>query len=50
MRDPDFGLCVDKIWDMLRYDVDKAMRAAHPSQTPEQEKDMRRKRDDDQWK
>jgi hypothetical protein len=43
MRDPDFGLCVDKIWDMLRYDVDKAMRAAHPSQTPEQEKSMRRK-------
>ena len=50
MRDHDFGLCVDKIWDMLRYDVDKAMRAGHPSQTREQEKDMRRKRDDDQWK
>jgi hypothetical protein len=28
---------------MLRYDVDKAMRAGHPSQTPEQEKEMRRK-------
>ena len=50
MRDPDFGLCVDKIWDLLRYDVDKAMRAGHPSQTHEQEKGMRRKRDDDQWK
>jgi NitT/TauT family transport system ATP-binding protein len=50
MRDPDFGRCVDQIWDMLRYDVDKAMRAGHPSQTREQEKDMRRKRDDDQWK
>ncbi len=43
MRDPDFGRCVDKIWEMLRYDVDKAMRESHPSQTPEQEKGMRRK-------
>jgi NitT/TauT family transport system ATP-binding protein len=50
MRDPDFGRCVDTIWDMLRYDVDKAMRASHPSQTPEQEKDMRRQRDFDPWK
>jgi NitT/TauT family transport system ATP-binding protein len=50
MRDPDFGRCVDKIWDMLRYDVDKAMRAGHPSQSPEQEKDMRRQRDFDPWK
>jgi NitT/TauT family transport system ATP-binding protein len=43
MRDPDFGRCVEKIWDQLRYDVDKAMRESHPSQTPEQEKSMRRK-------
>ena len=43
MRDPDFGRCVEKIWDLLRYDVDKAMRESHPSQTPEQEKSMRRK-------
>src|SRR5262252_9563829 len=50
MRDPDFGRCVDQIWDMLRYDVDRAMRASHPSQTLEQQKDMRRKTDFDQWK
>ena len=42
MRDPDFGRCVDKIWEMLRYDVDKAMRESHPSQKPEQEKGMRK--------
>ena len=26
MRDPDFGRCVEKIWDLLRYEADKAMR------------------------
>ena len=30
MRDPDFGRCMEKIWDLLRYDVDKAMRASQP--------------------
>lgn len=24
MRDPDFALCVEKIWNLLRYDVDAA--------------------------
>lgn len=43
MTDPDFGRCVEKIWDQLRYDVDKAMRGNHPSKTPDQEKNMRRK-------
>src|SRR5713226_1667069 len=43
MRDPDFGRCIEKIWDLLRYDVDKAMREQHQSQTPDQEKEMRRK-------
>jgi NitT/TauT family transport system ATP-binding protein len=43
MRDPDFGRCVEKIWELLRYDVDKAMRESHTLQTPEQEKGMRRK-------
>ena len=26
MRDPDFGKCMDRIWDLLRYDVEQAMR------------------------
>ena len=43
MRDPDFGRCTEKIWDLLRYDVDKAMREQHRSQTPDREKAMRRK-------
>jgi NitT/TauT family transport system ATP-binding protein len=42
MMDPDYARCVEKIWDLLRYDVDKAMRANHPSKTPEQEKAVRR--------
>ncbi|MPZ78043.1 MAG: ATP-binding cassette domain-containing protein [Deltaproteobacteria bacterium] len=25
MKDPDFVRCTEKIWDLLRYDVDKAM-------------------------
>ena len=50
MRDPDFGRCMEKLWDLLRYDVDKAMRAGHPSQTAEQEKAMRREQDYGGWK
>lgn len=38
MRDPDFGRCMEKIWELLRYDVDKAMRESRPSQTTEQQK------------
>src|SRR5918996_3367129 len=26
MRDPDFAKCMEKIWNLLRYDVDQAMR------------------------
>jgi NitT/TauT family transport system ATP-binding protein len=26
MREPAFGKCMEKIWDLLRYEVDKAMR------------------------
>jgi NitT/TauT family transport system ATP-binding protein len=26
MKDPDFARCTEKIWDLLRYDVDQAMR------------------------
>jgi len=32
MRDPDFGLCMDKIWNLLRHDVDAALRDPQPSQ------------------
>lgn len=31
MSDPDFIRCLEKIWDLLRYEVDKAMRENHPS-------------------
>jgi hypothetical protein len=28
MREPEFGKCMEKIWDLLRYEVDAAMRAS----------------------
>ena len=31
MREPDFGKCMEKIWELLRYEVDTAMRANTPS-------------------
>lgn len=31
MRNPDFAACMEKIWQLLRYDADKAMRQDHPS-------------------
>jgi NitT/TauT family transport system ATP-binding protein len=27
MRDPDFSLCMEKIWNLLRYDVDAALQS-----------------------
>jgi NitT/TauT family transport system ATP-binding protein len=30
MSNPDFARCVDKIWEMLRYEVDKTMRENRP--------------------
>ena len=30
MTNPDFARCVDKIWEMLRYEVDKTMRENQP--------------------
>ncbi|MBI2087666.1 MAG: ABC transporter ATP-binding protein [Deltaproteobacteria bacterium] len=43
MSDPDFVRCLEKIWDLLRYEVDKAMRENHPSADPTlQEKQSRR--------
>jgi NitT/TauT family transport system ATP-binding protein len=41
MRDPDFGRCMEKIWDLLRYDVDKAMRESHPAPAAESVKNRR---------
>jgi hypothetical protein len=32
MSDPDFARCVDKIWEMLRDEVDRTMRHSRPSQ------------------
>jgi len=39
MREPDYARCMEKIWDLLRYDVDKAMRASPPVQASEQKRD-----------
>ncbi len=32
MGDPDFIRCLEKIWDLLRNEVERAMRENHPSQ------------------
>jgi NitT/TauT family transport system ATP-binding protein len=32
MGDPDFIRCLEKIWELLRSEVDRAMRENHPSQ------------------
>jgi ABC-type nitrate/sulfonate/bicarbonate transport system ATPase subunit len=31
MKDPDFARCMEKIWDLLRYDVDAALRDNQPA-------------------
>jgi len=49
MRDPDYARCMEKIWDLLRYDVDKAMRTDHPVETNKQETDMRHKKSYNSW-
>ena len=41
MRDPDFGRCMEQIWDLLRYEVDKAMKGISSSQMPEPQKDRK---------
>ncbi len=33
MSSPDFTRCVEKIWDLLRNEVDRAMRATQPPET-----------------
>jgi NitT/TauT family transport system ATP-binding protein len=49
MRDPDFGRCMEKIWNLLRYDVDKAMRENQPLQTTDQVKIKRGKPSFTSW-
>ena len=49
MSDPDFIRCLEKIWDLLRYEVDKAMRENHPSQVERPEAATRRKSLFDWW-
>ncbi len=38
MRDPDFASCMEKVWDLLRYDVDAAMRQNDPAKIVSQSK------------
>jgi len=30
MKDPDFSICMDKIWNLLKYDVEHALDRARP--------------------
>lgn len=48
MSDPDFIRCLEKIWELLRYEVDRAMRENHRSGPPE-EPPPRRKSIFDWW-
>ncbi|HTM08155.1 MAG TPA: ABC transporter ATP-binding protein [Verrucomicrobiae bacterium] len=48
MSDPDFIRCLEKIWDLLRTEVDRAMRENHHSGPPE-EAPPRRKSIFDWW-
>ena len=43
MSSPDFARCVEKIWDLLRYEVDKTMRENETPKPPAQEPNTRRK-------
>jgi len=43
MGDPDFAHCMEKIWELLRYEVDKAMRESHQPRVEEPEPEKPRK-------
>jgi len=43
MSDPDFVRCVEKIWELLRYEVDKAMKENHPSRVERPPEERARK-------
>lgn len=49
MSDPDFVHCMEKIWGLLRYDVDKAMRENHPSGVEEPKENLKRGRNYFDW-
>jgi hypothetical protein len=49
MSDPDFIRCLEKIWDLLRYEVDRAMRQNHPSGVDSRDKEGPRKPYVDWW-
>lgn len=49
MSNPDFARCLETIWDLLRYEVDKAMRENHPSAGPNRQERQPRKHSFDWW-
>ena len=49
MSDPDFIRSLEKIWGLLRYEVDKAMRENHPSGSPSSQEGQSRKPYFDWW-
>lgn len=49
MSDPDFVRSLEKIWGLLRYEVDKAMRANHPSGSVSSQEGQSRKNYFDWW-
>jgi NitT/TauT family transport system ATP-binding protein len=49
MRDPDFGRCMEKLWDLLRYDVEKSMRESPSAQMAESVKNRRGKQPFSSW-
>ena len=49
MRDPDFGRCMEKLWDLLRYDVEKSMQESPSAQIAESVKNRRGKQRFTSW-
>ena len=49
MRDPDFGRCMEKLWDLLRYEVEKSMRESPSAQMAESVKNRRGKQPFSSW-
>ncbi|MEK7378053.1 MAG: ABC transporter ATP-binding protein, partial [Candidatus Binatota bacterium] len=49
MSDPDFIRCLEKIWDLLRYEVDKAMRENHRSREEDPEAEIPHKKNLFDW-
>lgn len=43
MADPNFVRCMEKIWDLLRYEVDRAMKENHPSRPENSQEKKQRK-------